>query len=365
MDWELEAIPKPRGPAQRLGGLSARPEEGVVPLRPMTDEQRWLKGFRDSFYTPSGFTLLEVIVASAVLVLIISLLLGVISQTSSITRSAAQKIAAFQGARAAFDLMARHVSQATLNAYWDYDQLPSPTRYLRKSELHFLIGKAGVPPFPGTPGSGHAIFFQAPGGVTAAPATYGGLETLLNAMGYFVEYRAQESLPTPFPPEAPIYRYRLMQAIQPTEDLRVYGSTTGDSWIAGMAGTASPVADNVICLIVWPRRSPEDDPTGLALSSNFSYDSRLNVSANPQAETANQLPPTVQLTIVAIDEASAARFCVSPTPPDNLANTLAGLFENADAYTADLTTLENRLSEERITFRTFSVTVPIRESKME
>jgi len=36
----LEAIPKPRGPAQRFGGLSARHEEGAGPLRPVTDEQR-------------------------------------------------------------------------------------------------------------------------------------------------------------------------------------------------------------------------------------------------------------------------------------------------------------------------------------
>jgi uncharacterized protein (TIGR02599 family) len=308
---------------------------------------------------------LEVLVSTVVFALILSMLLGVISQTSTVTKSASQKISAFQGARAAFDLMARNVSQATLSAYWDYDQIPSPTRYLRKSELHFMIGNAGSPPFPGTPGTGQAMFFQAPAGVTGDPAAYGGLETLLNAMGYFVDYRDQKSLPAPFPPPAPVYRFRLMHAVQPTEDLNVYNNTTGTAWIANVGDSASSIADNVICLIIWPRRSPEDDPSGLALASNFAYDSRAGALDNPQPETANQLPPTLQLTIVAMDEASAARFCVSSTPPAEITNSLSNLFLSADKYAEDLTTLEGRLAANRINFRTFTQTVPIRESKMQ
>lgn len=312
-----------------------------------------------------AFTLLEAMVSAAVFALILSMLLGVISQTSSVTKSASNKISAFQGARAAFDLMARNVSQATLNAYWDYDQIPSPTRYLRKSELHFLLGNAGDPPFPGTPGTGQAMFFQAPSGVTGDPASYGGLETLLNAMGYFVDYRDQDNLPAPFSPPAPVYRFRLMQAVQPTENLNVYNNTTGTAWIADVAGSATPIADNVICLIIWPRRSPEDDPDGLTLASNFAYDSRDNALNIPQPGTANQLPPTVQLTIVAMDETSAARFCRSSSPPAEITSSMNGLFETAANYAADLVTLEGRLADNKINFRTFAVTVPIRESKME
>lgn len=319
------------------------------------------RGFVSS---PEAFTILELMVAATVFVLILSMVLGVISQTSSVTQSASQKISAFQSARAAFDIMARNVSQATLNAYWDYDAYP-PTRYLRKSELHFLIGKSGVSPFPGTSGSGQALFFQAPSGVTGNSATYGGLETLLNAMGYFVDYGIQEALPAPFPTPAPVYRYRLMQAVQPTENLAVYASTTGDAWVSGMANTAAPIADNVICLIVWPRRSPEDDPDGLALSSNFDYDSRKDALSIPQPSTANQLPPAVQLTIVAMDEKSAARVCVTSSPPSEIANSLTGLFQTTANYTDDLATLEGRLAANKINFRTFSSTFAIRESKME
>lgn len=312
-----------------------------------------------------GFTLLELLVGASVFVLILGLLLGVISQTSSVTKWASQKISAFQGARAAFDLMSRNVSQATLNAYWDYDKLPSPTRYLRKSELHFLIGNAGVVPFPGTAGCGQAMFFQAPSGLTNNPTVYGGLETLQNAMGYYVEYRAQSTLPAPFPAAAPVYRYRLMQAIQPTEKLGVYASPTGDDWIDGVTEYASPIADNVICLIVWPRRAQEDDPDGLELSTDFTYDSRRDALADPQPLTANQLPPGVQLTLVAIDETSAARFCVDASPPNVISDALSGRFVNAADYAKDLADLETRLAAGNINFRTFTLTVPIRESKME
>lgn len=303
-------------------------------------------------------------VAAAVLALILSMLLGVISQTSSVTQSATQKISAFQGARTAFDIIARNLGQATLNSYWDYDAYP-PTRYLRKSELHFLIGRSGVSPFPGTGGTGQAIFFQAPVGVTGAPATYGGLETLLNAMGYYVEYGLQEKLPPPFTSTTDIYRYRLMQAIQPTEDLKVYDNTTGSAWVANVAAAGSPIANNVICLIAWPRRSPEDDPGGLLLSSSFGYDSRDQATSSSQPATANQLPPAVQLTIVAMDETSAARFCISSSAPSEISSALNGLFENAASYQADLDSLENRLAASKINFRTFSTTVAIRESKME
>lgn len=313
----------------------------------------------------AAFSILEVMVAAAVLALILSMLLGVISQTSSVTQLASQKITAFQSARAAFDLMTRHVSQATLNAYWDYDRLPSPTRYLRKSELHFLLGQAGEPPLPGTPGTGQALFFQAPAGATEASEIYGGLENLLCAMGYYVEYADQEPLPEPFPPASPVYRYRLMQAIQPTEKLAVYNDTTGDAWVEEVAATAAPIANNVICLVAWPRRSPEDDAEGLALSSTFSYDSRADALLNPQPATANQLPPVVQLTLVAMDEKSAARFCVGSSPPEVITRALDGLFEEATNYAADLATLESRLAENKINFRTFSTTVAIRESKME
>ena len=125
---------------------------------------------RPYFYNSrAGFTILEVMVASAVFVLLLGLLMSTISQTSTVTRRATEKVSAFQGARSAFELLTSKLSQATMNSYWDYDSPTTPTKYIRKSELHFVVGPAGQTPLPGTSGTGQAVFFQAPGGASQNP----------------------------------------------------------------------------------------------------------------------------------------------------------------------------------------------------
>ncbi len=314
-----------------------------------------------------AFTVVEVMVASAVLVIILGLILNIISQTSTVTRRATDKISAFQGARAAFDLMTGLLGQATLNSYWDYDDPTRPTRYLRKSELHFLIGKAGVSPFPGTTGTGQAIVFQAPSGVTEDQPAYGGMEALLNAVGFYIEYGNDSGLPSPFPTATPRYRYRLMQAIQPTEDLAVYNSSTGDSWVSDLENFAAPIADNIVFMVAWPRKAPADDVVGSKLSDNYSYDSRLDATSATQPETANQLPPLVQVTVVALDEASAARVCTGSTPPSQVSRLTSGLFSSStySDFSDDLETLVRNLDDSGLTYKIFTTTLPIRESKMQ
>jgi len=188
---------------------------------------------KSPFFSKSraGFTILEVMVASAVFIMLLGLLMSTISQTSLVTRRATEKVSAFQGARSAFELITSKLSQATMNSYWDYDSPTNPTKYIRKSELHFVVRPAGEDPLPGTSGTGQAVFFQAPGGGSENP-TYNGMENLLNAYGYFIEYKAEDELPFRTS-SAPKYRYCLMQAIVDTEDLKVFSSneTTGKDWI--------------------------------------------------------------------------------------------------------------------------------------
>jgi uncharacterized protein (TIGR02599 family) len=320
----------------------------------------------------SGFTILEVLVASTVLMLMLGVVLSTISQTSTVTRRATDKISAFQSARNAFDLITAKLSQATLNSYWAYDIPAAPTKYIRKSELHFLIGQAGISPFGGTAGTGQAIYFQAPGGGTENVPTFGSLGALLNACGYFISYENEDSLPSPFPAPQSKYRYRLMQAIQPTGNFQVYGSTTGNAWVTGVVGVspqnyAVPIAENIVYLAAWPRKAPADDPQGSSLTTAYSYDSRLGASSSPQPETANQMPPVVQITIVAIDEASAARICKDATPPTEITSALSGLFSasNQDQFKKDIGDLEKSLGAAHINFRIFTAMVPIRESKMQ
>ena len=312
-----------------------------------------------------AFTLVEVLVASAVLILLLMVLFSTVSQTSSITRRATEKISSFQGARFAFESITRTLGQATLNSYWDYDNPNSPMRYLRKSELHFLVGQAGTAPFPGTAGTGEAVFFQAPAGVCDDSALHGGLESLLNACGYYVQY-GSEPVPDVFQGVvAPKYRYRLMQAVQPTESLSVYGASTGSGWVSS-AG-AIPLADNIIYLVVWPRKSRSEDDQGQALTTDFSYDSRSGATDSPQPETANQLPPLVQITFVAIDESSAAQLCTGSTPPSKISAASSGLFtcSNQIDFANDLGTFEGNLAAAGIKYQVFTSLVPIRESKMQ
>ncbi len=336
----------------------------MVPEPHTRSERRPVSG------THRDFTVLEVLVACAVLALMLGVVLSTISQTSSMTRWASDKIGAFQSARAAFELMTKVLSQATLNSYWDYqfDSAGNPTKYIRKSELHFLVGAADTGPFAGTAGTGQAIYFQAPVGQTATPTTLGSLENLLNAVGYYISYGNEDALPSPpFPAAVPKYRYRLMQAMQPSENLTVYADTTTSDWTTDVANFAVPVAENVIYLAAWPRKAPSEDAAGTALSTDYSYDSRDQATASPQPETANQMPPVVQITLVAIDETSAARLCTGTTPPSAVSDAFSGLFTSSDQTTfdADIATLESRMGDAGIKYRIFTAMVPIRESKMQ
>ena len=321
---------------------------------------------RPYFYNSrAGFTILEVMVASAVFVLLLGLLMSTISQTSTVTRRATEKVSAFQGARSAFELLTSKLSQATMNSYWDYDSPTTPTKYIRKSELHFVVGPAGQTPLPGTSGTGQAVFFQAPGGASENP-TYSGMENLLNAYGYYIQYEQEDELP--FRTSSTLkYRYRLMQAIVDTEDLQVYSSNeiTGKDWIKDY--NSAVLAENIVYMAIWPRKTASEDLTGATLTSNFSYNSRNGASNSPQPETANQLPPTLQVTMVAIDETSAARFCTTSTPPTQITGALAGLFQvsNTTDFDADLDKLTTSLAQNNIQFRVFTSIVPMRESKMQ
>ncbi len=117
----------------------------------------------------NGFTLVEILVAMAVLALIMVMLLTITVQISDMWRKTTGKIEQFRSARDAFDSMSRRINQATLNTYWDYDDPITPTRYVRQSELRFICGQtetlAGKPASPKR-WAMHGIFFQAPFGFT-------------------------------------------------------------------------------------------------------------------------------------------------------------------------------------------------------
>ena len=76
---------------------------------------------RDRQSCQGAFTIVEVLVASSVLLMIVVLLLNMVTQTSKSWKATTGKIEQFRAARDAFDTMTRRLGQATLNTYLDYD----------------------------------------------------------------------------------------------------------------------------------------------------------------------------------------------------------------------------------------------------
>jgi uncharacterized protein (TIGR02599 family) len=304
-----------------------------------------------------GFTLVEMLAAGAVMAILFVVIYGVMQQTGNAWRGTNAKIEAFQDARTAFDAVTRSLSQATLNTYYDYDSEAEPTRYLRKSDLHFRSGRDLAPGL-----IGHGVFFQA----TLGYSDKGKFDRLgsLNGLGFYVTFGSEQGRPAfvqtlggnqPANPK----RFRLMQWAQPTQSLAVYEDT---AWFADSLGAANPpvheLAKNVIALVILPRAGESS-----SLTPDYEYDSRAGASANPQPVTAHQLPPLVEVVMVVLDEASAERLGDAPSASDL---GLDGLFldsSSLERLDADLAELERRLAEKRLTWRTFRTTVALPNSK--
>ncbi len=312
--------------------------------------------------------------------------------------------------------MNQKLSQATLNTYWDYDNPAAPTTYLRQSDLQFLVQQNVQ-----NSGYGQEVYFQSPADYSAN-STIRSTDGLLNACGFYIEYGPSTSFQPGLLPTASYdrYRYRLVQGMEPTETLAVYSNwptvptikatdsmatiqadwqTYWTAWpstwspaawtkniknigtsTSGALNTAvQPLADNVIALVVWPRLSTADDSLGTKLAQNpaaptYVYDSQYKAfpaTGGTQPLWANQMPPTVQVTLITISEASAARIDTkSPTPPAIITSALgtntstgASVFTNPLNYQSDLAYVGHQLAQNHIDFRILNTSVAMRESK--
>lgn len=359
-----------------------------------------------------AFTLIEIMVSTAVLTLILLILASITSQASATWRYTRAKTEQFRETRAAFETLTTKISQATLNTYWDYgyDSSGLPLRYERRSELRFASGIAsnmiGSSSGAGTRTT-HAVFFHAPLGVVGAGnPQYHGLEGLLNVWGYYVELNSDSTSRPAFlnsatPPVPPRFRFRLMEFMQPSEQLSTYGFTSGVNGSVPVATTyqgtewfsdavrntpalSRPVAENIIALIITPRLSKRDEqevkgsatPTDISpLAPNYAYDSALTMNSGQTKSDArinpkNQLPPVLQITMVAIDETSAARLKLAANSGDVFK--VANKFTDTTKYTSDLVvqptgtadvSLENTLISKKVNYRIFTSNIPIRAAK--
>ncbi len=173
--------------------------------------------------------------------------------------------------------------------------------------------------------------------------------------------------------------------MQPSSALTLYNYTSGMdtatnrpknlsytvvSWFADAMKltdppTAAPnrpthiLAENIIALILLPKLSPQEDTSGIQLAPNYSYDSTL-AKENATINSKNQLPPLIQVTMVAIDETSAKRLESGSTMPDFGQD---NLFSDASQYESDLSKLQQTLTQKHVSFRIFTTNVAIKGAK--
>jgi len=346
-----------------------------------------------------GFSLIEMMVAITVLVILLGILFTITNTVAKTVVNTSVKVDTFAAARAAFDLMSQKLSQATLNTYWDYDNPVSPTVYERQSDLQFFIRQNTQ-----KSGYGQEVYFTTPC-MYSTDATLRSTDGLLNACGFFVAYGPDTNFRPGSLPATARYRYRLIQGLEPTENLATYcnwattptSTATASQWSTywtnmatfwsthawinntiGNLGTGTPntndtpLVNNVIALIVWPHLSDVEDPPGgtydgARLTSNYTYDSQNGAmpTSGTQPITANQLPPTVQITMIVISEASAARLNMGATPPTVIETALSGKFTSSKytQYQADLASVSASLSAAHIAFEVLNTSVTMKESK--
>jgi uncharacterized protein (TIGR02599 family) len=306
-----------------------------------------------------GFTLLEVLITLAILLVILVAVIQFMAEIDQAWKSAAAD--PFAEAQNAFETVAKNLASATLAPYQDYADSSGafrtnsafvPDHLARRSDLDFVCGPGaganGLLAASGLATTGSSVFFLAPNGYTQTYA-HTGMEHLLNAMGYFVEFGDDDTAPGFILPQTHCWRWRLKQILQPAESLQIFATTTSSAWIQQLvpSGTPFPVlAENVVTLIVLPERGAND--SGPALAPEYSYDSRDTTNLL----TLHQLPPRLWLVLVAIDPVSAQRLAGQngSNPPQLVGATL---FQQAAQLTSDLATLDNTLTAQNIGHRIF------------
>jgi uncharacterized protein (TIGR02599 family) len=334
-----------------------------------------------------GFTIVEVLVSMAVLIVLLTIIAQVLGSVQKVWSSANSKVAQFREARRAMERISNNLRQASLNTYLHYyyggsDPLQPPNQflstgpqgYVRYSELQFVCGPArSLISGGGANSPGHAIFFQAPlgGGLQAGAGAYVSLPTALSACGYYLQYGTDR----PFRPEflnqrghPERTRFRLIEYRPPIQNNVIYdesGSSTpgvpSPAWYQNVGAWSRPVAENIVMLVFSPKRAIADgsgDPRDIA--PNYSYDSAGNGIRLVQSPQDYQLPPMIEVTLIAVDETSAERLAERGTP--NLGN---GLFTNASdsRMRADIDSIEQQFISQRINYRVFTTTVALRSSK--
>jgi uncharacterized protein (TIGR02599 family) len=340
----------------------------------------------------AGFSLVELMVSMTILSFIMVMSAKIIGQMQQTWTSSSARLEQFREARNAFEIITQGLRQATLNTYLTYEyntgatptvpdsKEEAPKRYIRHSELQFVTGPAASL-LTGQSEDHlrtHGVFFQALMGTSDRPG-YEGLQRLLCGRGYYILHSSDEAY-RPKHVRDVRARYRLWEYRPAAEMNEVYSVTPGE-WFAkaaeeviqpgetlDMPSHSRPLAENIIALIVSPQVTAEDAAQRGApatwLAPEYAFDSTriFSPSSTNQQGTQHLLPPTVLVTLVAIDEASARRLAEDnpESAPDLIPD---GAFKACANFEPDLRALETALLERKLNYRIFSSSVPMRNSK--
>jgi len=332
-----------------------------------------------------GFSLIELLVAMGILSVLMLMMTVLLDQVQRSWRFSESRISQFREARVAFDLMAKNIGQATLNTYWDLkdeDKDGLYDGYFRTSELHFItVDGASLPGGPTQRPLGHAVFFQAPLGFST---NYRNLNNLFNGRGYFVSFGDDSDFIPSFAREKTTRRnrFRMMEFRPPAESNQVFQdgmderATSSpqifDQWFRQGLGVGdgnftdhlNPLAENILTLIISPRDtlSNAGDSRGETYSliaPGYSYDS--NDPSEDFEAFSQQVPPLIRLTVIAIDEETAARFDSGASLPPEL--DLSSYFQRTENFDADLKEISEAFGDSNINYKVFSTVVMLRSSK--
>lgn len=341
----------------------------------------------------ASFTLVEMLVAIAVLSILLLLAAEIITRTSSIWLYSNSKMAEGREARVAFNSLVSRLSEATVDQYYGYTNYLSggivvPGAYVRRSELRFISGPSASINTTVANSPTDAVFFTAPLGIVSDTTDYGHLPSLLNICGYYIQWSGVD----PEQPTIPglsttsTYRFRLMQFVQPSEQLSVYSQTipfatnpqgnfpyfqfvTGTSWQnTAMKNSAATgvhlLADNVVALLLLPAMNTTDSSG--AIAPGFLYDSENPTAGatTPALTSLNRTPPVMRVVMYTIDEPSAKRLAAQSTTMPSL---YTGLFSNSSLLypstngtdAGDLARFEQVLTANKLTYRRFDAAVQL------
>lgn len=321
----------------------------------------------------AAFTLVELLVSMFVLIIIFLITASIIEATQRAWRRTDSMISQYREARTSFETMGRRIAQAQLNPRLEYEYEDMlPIRYRKGSKLHFVCGPASELIGDNHIHPGHAIFFQAPLGMTA-DHRYRDFNHLLNAWGYFIEFGSDEAWMPGIARESkqvqPRYRFRLMEFRQPSEELSIYkefSPAEGDWYRRHLAPrNVAVIAENVIGLVIAPQSPGDEDPDWMA--PNYAYSSQIPLTKADSTLakiTEHELPPVIRMTLIAIDEDTAIQQQGEDTkPPEKLQLSAIAPFTDAQNYENDMKTLEAHLRKSEIEFRVFSTSIAIRNAK--